>query len=640
MRLDELQPNLPATMQDRERMHNTLGMLDMITKASMENPSGEGGGKYRPPSMGLDQIVNTWVRQQVQFRAQLMSDLFTIANSVGEIRGPINHITGEVFRRGLNWLPKFTVKCEVCGTEYQEQVAECKTCVKNGNIFDLREPDEAQKTTIEGFFDDANIWDQSLEDILKQFHFDLNALDDAYLLLEKEYFAADDNPDSPVLSKVTGIRHLFPGLIEFDLDQEGLPKNAHFFCYIHRDTDSSSEPGQCPTCGRDMMPAMYRYMHRGKSVFFFDSEIIHQSKFNPSETYGWSPILTIFEKTLTIVGMDKNVYRYFYERTMPASMIMVFTDDPENLRRERDDIAAKTRLDPNYVPMVAVSSRTNRGRVDMVRMFHTLQEMDYLPVREEIRERISAMWGVTPAWQGAPEAFGGMSTQTQQLVVMSRVVESDQRMFHEKIFPQILDAFGITDWKLELPVPEEKAEATRIQFAQQRVGVAQQLVTMGFSVKIKAQESGIDSIDFIVSGEATDPNAVADPNMSTPGMMDGFAPSDGTEEAEGDSAENPTGDGTMGEIQMSMNTPPAWTTELQNLGFSQPLIKSLSGNKVWFEDISGKEYIGFMNLSGQIVRSEPATYRKIPQRSITSAAETRTNNKVFGADAPEGLDEI
>tara|TARA_R100000008_G_scaffold27956_1_gene15496 strand:- start:1837 stop:3117 length:1281 start_codon:yes stop_codon:yes gene_type:complete len=237
-------------------------------------------------------------------------------------------------------------------------------------------------------------------------------------------------------------------------------------------------------------------------MYFTDAEIIHLSKFSPSETYGWSPILTIFEKALTLVGMDKNLYRYFFERKMPASMLLVTTDDPESLRREREHIAAQTRLDPNYVPMVAVSARNQRGRVDMVRLFHSLQEMDYLPVREEVRERVAAMWGVTPAWQGAPEAFGGLSQQTQQLVVMSRVVESDQRMFHEKVFPQLLDAFGITDYEIQLPQPEEKAENTRLSFAAQKIQIANQFSQLGFSVKLKEQDVPIWDADFIVSGEA------------------------------------------------------------------------------------------------------------------------------------------
>ena len=183
-------------------------------------------------------------------------------------------------------------------------------------------------------------------------------------------------------------------------------------------------------------------------------------------------------------------------------MLMVTTDDPESLRRERDHIAAQTRVDPNYIPMVAVSSRNNRGRVDLVRLFHTLQEMDYLPVRQEIRERVAAMWGVSPAWQGAPDAFGGLSQQTSQLTVMSRVVEGDQRLFHEKVIPLLLKAFGITDWTLKLPNPEEKAENTKLAMAQQRISIATQYLNMGFDVKLK--EKGVDMLEaeFMVDGEA------------------------------------------------------------------------------------------------------------------------------------------
>ena len=246
---------------------------------------------------------------------------------------------------------------------------------------------------------------------------------------------------------------------------------------------------------------MYKYYHRNQHVYLFDGEVIHVSKFSPSETYGWSPILTIFEKALTLIGMDKNIYRYFFERKMPASMVMVTTDDPESLRRERAHIAAQTRIDPNYIPMVAVSSRNNRGRVDMVRLFHTLQEMDYLPVRQEIRERVAAMWGVTPAWQGTPDAFGGLSTQTQQLVVMGRVVEADQRLFHEKVIPLLMDALSIEDWTIKLEQPEEKAEATRISFATQRAQIASQYLQMGFDVKLKQDDVAIDEAEFIIAGE-------------------------------------------------------------------------------------------------------------------------------------------
>ena len=461
MKLSDYMPQVPQMQQQMADLNKQISLLGVMKSA---------GETSKAPTIGLDSIVNTWVRHQMAYRQQLVQDLQTITMSVEEIRGPLGHITSEVFRRGIEIVPK------------------------------IEKPDEKQKTRLGKWLRDCNVFDQSLEEVMRQFHHDVNALDDGFLYIAKEY---TDNGDGSVTSRPTEIRRLNPALVEFDLDSAGLPKNAHFLCPIHREV-VQEESTKCTKddCTVNLHPAMYKYYHRNQHLYFTDNEIIHLSKFSPTETYGWSPILTIFEKALTLVGMDKNLYRYFYERKMPASMLMVTTDDPESLRREREHIAAQTRMDPNYIPMVAVSARNQRGRVDLVRLFHTLQDMDYLPVRDEIRERVSAMWGVTPAWQGAPEAFGGLSQQTQQLVVMSRVVESDQRMFHEKVFPQLLEAFGITDYEINLPQPEEKAENTRLAFAQQKIQIVNQFSQLGFDVKLKEQDVPLWEADFVVSGEA------------------------------------------------------------------------------------------------------------------------------------------
>ena len=465
MKLSEYLPDVPQYAQQISDLNSQINMFQMMKSA---------GDTGEAPTIGLDHVVNTWVRHQMAYRQQLVMDLQTICMTVEEIRSPLNHITSEVFRRGFKWEPL------------------------------VPDADKGQIEVLDSLLKDCNVFAQSLEEVLRQFHFDVNSIDDGFLYLAKEYYSAGDGS---LKSKVKEIRRLNPALVEFDLDVSGLPKNAHFLCPIHRE-EIKDVPMTCEeaNCERMCQPVMYKYYHRNQQIYLFESEVIHMSKFAPSETYGWSPLLTIFEKALTLIGMDKNLYRYFFERKMPASMVMVTTDDPESLRRERAHIAAQTRLDPNFIPMVAVSARSQRGRVDMVRLFHTLQEMDYLPVRQEIRERVGAMWGVTPAWQGAPEAFGGLSTQTQQLVVMSRVVEADQRLFHEKVFPILLEAFGITDWELTLPNPEEKAEATKISFAQQKVQVANTLAQLGFTITLAEQESALGDIEFIVSGDQV-PNA-------------------------------------------------------------------------------------------------------------------------------------
>jgi hypothetical protein len=456
-------------MQQMMELDKQVNMMTL-----MKAPKG-GGQVGQAPTIGLDNIVTTWVRHQQAYRRQLVQDLQTIHLSQEEVRGPINHVTGEVFRRGIVW--------------------EAKEGVAN--------PDESQKERFMEFMKSANLFNQSLEDVLRVFHQDVNIIDDGFIYMVKEYYSNGDS----LTSRVKEIRRMNPAVFEFDLDDAGIPMNSHYLCPIHRG-QVETDPGLCGTeddhgkCPRQKIPAMYKMWYNNKHLYFFDDEVIHLSKFYPGETYGWPALMTVFEKVLTLIGMDKNLYRYFYERRMPASMLMVTTDDAEGLKREREHIAAQTRVDPNYIPIVAVSARQGtRGRVDMVRLFHTLQEMDYLPVREEIRERISAMWGVTPAWQGAPEAFGGLSTQTQQLVVMSRVVEGDQRLFHDKVFPKFMEAFGITDWELKLEQPEEKSEATRLSFVLQRSQAAAAVAQMGFTVELKGDNLNLEDVDFMVSGE-------------------------------------------------------------------------------------------------------------------------------------------
>ena len=637
MRLSDYLPEVPKLAQTLINMNEQINFLDVMKS------SGETG---RAPTIGLDHVVNTWVRHQMAYRQQLVMDLQMLAFSIEEVRSPLQHITGEVFRRGLEWVPL------------------------------VEHPDHEQQERLVKFMDDCNIFDQSLEEVLRQFHFDLNSIDDAFLYLVKEYKRLDDGS---LRSKVNEIRRLNPALIEFDLDAAGLPKNAHFMCPIHRE-EVKEEPGKCKNdnCDLELQPVMYKYYHRNQHIFLFDGEVIHLSKFSPTETYGWSPILTIFEKALTLIGMDKNLYRYFFERKMPASMMMVFTDDPESLRRERQQIAAQTRLDPNYIPMVAVSSRNNRGRVDMVRLFHTLSEMDYLPVRNEIRERIAAMWGVTPAWQGAPEAFGGLSTQTQQLVVMSRVVEGDQRLFHEKIIPQILEAFGITDWGLRLPNPEEKAEATRISFAQQKAQIANQFIALGFEVRLKDDGVPVEDAEFMIYGKPVNMMELQGEQMEmslkqmkdqidqqeqmgqqmmqqqqgapagvnqAPGRT-GAAPGGG--EAPGaapippmpmqnmayasqnkDFTWNARGQGTphdidkLGEVRKddmdptkeahdAQQRPKTWVEGIMEKGYTTPIIKQVAddGSKMWFQQ-DGVDYVANLNAFG-VSHIEKATFGQGP----------------------------
>jgi len=606
MKINDFAPKAANAANTLAELGNQIGQFHMSKGGSSDDSTGS-----LPLQIGIESIVNSWIRNQMAYRTQLVGDLNKIATQVQEIRAPLQHITSEVFRRGIVWEPT------------------------------VNNPDESQLDEINKFIGDANRFHKTLEEVLRLAHFDLNSIDDAFILLNKSYVVKDGELEQ----KLVEIRHLDPAITDFDLDARGLPENFHWFCPAHRfkvvekdtPTDEEKTALVCSEkgCGFPLRPAMYKYSHKNAIYYLLDSEVIHLSKFYPTDTFGWSPILTLFEKALTLLGMDKNLYRYFFERKMPAAMLMVSTDDPDSLRRERQQWEAKTKQDTNYMPMVAVSSRNNRGRVDLVRLFHTMQEMDYLPIRNEIRERVASMWGVTPAWQGAPEGFGGLTTQTTQLVVMSRVVEGDQRIFHERVFPKILDSFGITDWKMVLPTPEEKAESTRISFALQRTQLAQQLAAQGYDVELKEQNIDAENVEFVVSGQqvnmakmGAESQALAlmqqEQQMEQQQQMQEQEQQGGGEEGGAPPGGAPPGGGGA-PMQLSLASTP-WTHQLAEMGYPFPIIKSVQpdGSKVWFQH-GVTDYTATLNM-GQLGQVEKAVIKAfVPPEPEKKAPVTPSN---------------
>ena len=83
---------------------------------------------------------------------------------------------------------------------------------------------------------------------------------------------------------------------------------------------------------------------------------------------------------------------------------------------------------------------------------------------------------------------------------------------------QLLKAFDITDYEIVLPQPEEKAENTRLSFAQQKISVASQFATLGFDVKLKEQNVDLYEAEFVVKIplELISPEAVKLPAIPKP----------------------------------------------------------------------------------------------------------------------------
>ncbi len=395
----------------------------------------------------------------------------------------------------------------------------------------LREPDDSQKEGFERFLKEANYFGQSLENILRECEDDINVVDDAAIFLSKEYYSDIDDEEVKSLREreedipepESDVQYLFrldPVLVEFDLDYRGVPGMRHHVCVFHReqlldvppDDDWEKEwHGVCETCSRRTYPVWYKYNEQylaggygsaqTKVLYLLKDEVIHWSRYTPTETYGYPPVLSIYEKALTLIGMDRYLYDYFYERKVPQGVVATTTDDVEGLELRKADVQLKMQNDPHYIPWIAVNSRTGAGKTEFVRFAYSLDELNYLPVRDEIRERIAGIYGVSNLWYSASEGSGGLNNESQQLVVMSRVVEGAQRSYHTDVFEKMLDAFDITDWRLEINTPEEINEEKELNLKLMRAQWAQTLAAMGFGVKYKQDEDEYEITGEVLSME-------------------------------------------------------------------------------------------------------------------------------------------
>lgn len=453
--------------------------------------------------LGVDEFSYRERRQRYFQRRRALDDLYTIAFNVSDIRTAVLNLRNEIFRRGISFVPKFVRKCtnDNCEQEFQEDVKVCPTCNSP-----TREPNPRELKRISQHFREINKFGQSFVDVLKESEDDVQIVDDGFILLAKTYQL--DDYGAHVRSRVDSVERLDPIFTEFDLDANGYPEQNTWFCLRHRDS-VGKESGRCTAsiksngtdtpCGMHLVPAMYKVRYRGKVLYYTRDEVVHYSKYGPSKTYGYSPIFSVYEKALTLIGMDRFLYDYFYERQLPVGILGIIGENAEALEEKRREWTMELEQNPHYVPILAIESQSGHGRVEWVKLGYTLQELDYLPIRDEIRQRIAGLYGVMAIFQGAPQDVRGAQSTQVQLVVQARVIEAAQTIYNEKVLPRFADAYGIEDYYIHLVTPEEQSEENAWRVKNLKAQYASALVQMGFSATLTPRG------DFVFSGEGKRP---------------------------------------------------------------------------------------------------------------------------------------
>ena len=114
----------------------------------------------------------------------------------------------------------------------------------------------------------------------------------------------------------------------------------------------------------------------------------------------------------------------------------------------------------------------------------SLKEMEYVSVKDDLRDRISAFFGVSKVFMADNTTSGGLNNEGMQILVTNRAVQMAQNVYNNYVFPFLIKQFGITDWNLKLPPSEEEDEIAVLKKKRNRSQYCGSTKNLGFEVEM------------------------------------------------------------------------------------------------------------------------------------------------------------
>tara|TARA_R110002049_G_scaffold36447_4_gene116176 strand:- start:3138 stop:4811 length:1674 start_codon:yes stop_codon:yes gene_type:complete len=395
------------------------------------------------------------------------------------VRTCITQLKQEIFRRGYTWEEKFVVKCQDCGKEHASPVKQCSEC----NSTNLKKPDPKQLEYAKKFLDGyVNGAEQLFIDVLKELEDDLNIMDDAYLVIVKEYYL--DNNSKIRMHRIKEVFRGDPVTMHIYSNELGERGKGGFVCLKHRDRVHQHQTELCETCSSELYPVHYVNRVNGEEQYFVKGEVVHFSKYSPSRLYGMSPIITLWNNVTTLIAMDNYVNSSYTKARMPKGLLAVQTRNMDSMKSFWRGVKEKMEQDPHFIPVMGIESEGGKGSVEWVKFMDSLKEMDYISVKDDLRDRISGFYGVSKVFMNDASASGGLNNEGMQILVTNRAVEMAQTTWNNYVFPFVTTQFGISDWELKLPPSEEEDEIAVLRKREIEVNIAGQIKNLGFEVEM------------------------------------------------------------------------------------------------------------------------------------------------------------
>jgi len=405
--------------------------------------------------------------------------LYAIVQHSTIVRTCITQLKQEIFRRGYIWERAFEARCLDCKKTHDRAVIACARC----DSTNLEKPNPKQLEYAEKFLEGyVNSSEQMFIDVLKELENDLNIMDDAYIVFVKEYYI--DGNGKIRMHRIKEVYRGDPVSIHIYADEEGVRGTRGFTCIHHREMLADEPHERCESCGGAMFPVYYINRAKGTDQHFIKGEVLHFSKYDPSRLYGLSPILTLYNNIMTLLSMENYVNSSYTKSRMPRGLLAVQTRNMESMMSFWKGVKERMEQDPHYIPIMGIEAENGKGSIEWIKFMDSLKEMDYMSVKDDLRDRISAFYGVSKIFMADSTTSGGLNNEGMQILVTNRAVGMAQNVYNNYVFPFVQSQFGITDWILKLPPSEEEDEIAVLRKREIEVQIAASIKNLGFEVEM------------------------------------------------------------------------------------------------------------------------------------------------------------
>lgn len=427
------------------------------------------------------------------FVQPVLRNAYTLAENCSLLSDIAQTLTQETFRAGMQTLPRFAVKCELCGYEMKEKKKVCDSC---GSIA-VRQARPAELLMMirpDGYswIDRVNANGQSIEELCTQADLHVNTSDNGYLVAIKDYMfykIGDENipkgklPGDVSDSFVREFLCLDPRFVEKVFDKGGKPGGHNRICLKHRDMLLDINAERCPTCGLRTHDIVARYYaSTDRMAYFIEDEILHLTKFYPHPLYGTPPAFKLRMNVFAYLYIEARIKNY-YEKGRPPGIISITTDNPQAVDENIRKINTQMEKDPNVLPWMPVSTGQSKvGKAVEYVAFMQDPSEQMMEVKNEVRRAICSFFNVSPLFMSDVSGASGFNNQGHQITILNRAIEKGQTLWNEKAFLWIMRQLRIMDWKLFLNKSEQANEKDDAELQLLKDQHAMNLQGMGFEI--------------------------------------------------------------------------------------------------------------------------------------------------------------